>query len=121
MTGAEIDVAEERYPAADSVLYLHDGAPLRVHKRSQCMPPCAVHAPSGHPLVGAPLDWNDVTGQLLRLCDCKFWHPDPDDFKVRLDPARLRHDCCELRCCSGQVIDGTVVTKTLELTSEKEI
>lgn len=77
---------------------------LRVHPPMRCRPPCPIHWPSGHPLAGAPVWWDNAVGVLRRRCPHDRYHPDPDDQQVRLHPELAEHDCDG--CCTARVVEG---------------
>ena len=49
------------------------------HSAADCQPPCCIHAPSDHPLAGAPLHWRHDRRIFERICAHGIGHPDPDD------------------------------------------
>lgn len=82
------------------------GQPLlvRVHSPIRCRPPCSIHWPTSHPLVGAAMRWDDQDGLIRRVCVHEIAHPDPDDQQVRLHPELLDHSCDS--CCRATVVEG---------------
>lgn len=66
----------EPYPELED-MELPDGTPIRAHKRVDCHPPCALHAPSDHHMKDWPLIMRR-DGRLERLCSHGIGHPDPD-------------------------------------------
>lgn len=74
-----------------------------VHPATLCAgQACALHAPSDHPLVRAPLNWRQDRQMLERLCEHGVGHPDPDSLAYRrrigIDDTGT-HGCCG--CCLG--------------------
>jgi hypothetical protein len=58
------------------------GVTLRVHARKSCRPPCPIHEPSDHHMVGWQLHWRDDRKIFERLCpDNGIGHPDPDTMR----------------------------------------
>lgn len=100
--------------------YTATGEPmiLKHHSAKACVPPCAFHAPSDHPLKDAPLNWRsglspfDGRRLLERLCEHGVGHPDPDGLAFAnqnlpkgQEPDTGVHGCCLSRCCSGSSFD----------------
>lgn len=83
------------------------------HARAVCVPPCPLHAPSEHHMVGWPRSFHVDNGIFERQCGCGHWHPDPDSIEF------FRRTCggdiawglgihsCGCRCCvsSGDVAE----------------
>jgi hypothetical protein len=75
------------------------------HARAVCVPPCPLHAPSEHHMVGWPRSFHVDNGIFERKCRCGHWHPDPDSIEY------FRATCgsdiawglgihsCACRCC----------------------
>lgn len=49
-----------------------------VHKRENCIPPCAIHAPSDHHMRHMRLHWRSDLNVFERICEHGIGHPDPD-------------------------------------------
>lgn len=69
------------------------GQVIYAHKAVLCTPPCPIHAPSQHTLVGAPRHWRDDRGLIERICKHGVGHPDPDDYGVRFVEGTGVHGC----------------------------
>lgn len=69
------------------------GTELRVHDGDRCVPPCAIHAPSDHPLVNARRLYRLDVGLMERVCEHGIGHPDPDDVELWLGAASGVHSC----------------------------
>ena len=107
MSGLDIGQLREFFVLTGDALIDGYASYTPVHPEAQCEPPCAFHSPSDHPLRDAPIGtfvtaWGRV---LVRICDCRHRHPDPD-FELYLhrvgvlsEAISFRHECCPLRCC----------------------
>lgn len=80
---------------------------MMVHNRARCVPPCAIHAPSDHPLNKNDLHWRSDLGIFERACNHGIGHPDPDDLAYKrtvLTPEQYRARALEVHgcdwCCS---------------------
>lgn len=95
--------------------YTDSGEPmiLKHHSANVCVPPCAFHTPSDHPLKDAPLNWRsglspyDGRRLLERFCTHGIAHPDPDGLDFANDnladgaePDTGVHGCDG--CCHGR-------------------
>lgn len=75
------------------------------HAKAVCVPPCPIHAPSGHHMVGWPRQFHCDKGIFERRCGCGRWHPDPDSIEYfRLTCGEdtawgLGIHGCACRCC----------------------
>lgn len=85
-----------------------DGLPAAYyHARAVCEPPCPLHAPSEHHMVGWPRSFQPDKGIFERKCGCGRWHPDPDS--IAYFRARCGEDVawglgvhgCACRCCAS--------------------
>lgn len=88
----------------DDVIMLYDGTPLRTHPRIRCSGYCAVHFPSAHPLLDAPVAYLAEANALFRICEHGAIHPDPDSLAFlathRVEYAvQPWHRCCPVACC----------------------
>lgn len=89
---------------------LYNGSKLNVHPAWACsIKPCAIHAPSDHPLKNAPIDYRYFNGSrgLMRMCSHSVWHPDTDSLtfvlRVKGPEAAAKfdeHQCCVHKCCA---------------------
>lgn len=73
-----------------------------IHHRDICVPPCAFHSPSKHPMVDWPIYMRE-TGLLERFCSHGIGHPDPDssvwmDKKLGGEPGTWSTHGCD-GCC----------------------
>lgn len=74
---------------------LRSGRVLHHHSLSACVPPCLLHAPSGHHMVEWPLNWRSDRYLMERICPHGVGHPDPDDKNED-----TVHGCCGYGCCA---------------------
>jgi hypothetical protein len=59
---------------------------LHCHDRADCYgPPCLIHSPSEHHMRGWDQNWRADRRIMERLCEHGIGHPDPDDYKVRMN------------------------------------
>lgn len=73
---------------------------LHTHPRSACEGrACCIHSPSVHPLLNAPLVWDESVGVVFRLCMHGDLHTDPDDAAYRRSVGRLPHSHYCDGCC----------------------
>lgn len=65
------------------------------HTKSECEPPCPIHAPSKHLMANFKQRWKKDGSSIERVCDHGLGHPDPDD-KVYKNKsvAHLCDGCC---------------------------
>lgn len=64
----------------DDFAILLDGTLLtNVHDENDCNPPCPLHAPSDHHMLGWPLQWRSWRRSFERRCPHGVGHPDPDN------------------------------------------
>ena len=91
---------EEPIPEEDPSRYLIPG--IRTHADGECaLEHCAIHNPSTHPLMDAPLHYRVDRGILERICKHGVGHDDPDDLAFRESVGREAsgvHGCCG--CCA---------------------
>ena len=97
----------ERHP--EIVVYSEDegrtvsGAVVVTHNDGHCpLRYCAIHRPSAHHLVGAPLQWREGTGRMERICGHGIAHPD-EDF---LDWVQARRGLLEAAVAGVHDCDG---------------
>ena len=87
-------------PGKDPSRYLVPG--IRTHADGECaLEHCAIHNPSTHPLMDAPLHYRADRGILERICKHGVGHDDPDDLAYRKSVGREAdgvHGCCG--CCA---------------------
>ena len=74
---------------------------MTTHHAADCQPPCCIHAPSDHPLAGAPLHWRYDRRIVERICTHGIGHPDPDD--RHRNSSDGTHGCDG--CCQIQLLD----------------
>lgn len=95
-----ITLHDGRLISVQNVICLHDGRLMSVHSADACASEtCPIHRPSDHRLSSAPLFWHPDKRMMLRRCDHKALHPDPDDLKIQTWPEEGAHDCdgcCEV-------------------------
>ena len=84
---------------------------LRVHKRTDCLGPCAIHSPSEHHMRDWPLLYRSDRNMIERICAHGVGHPDPDQisfwFKT-LDAADATAESvhgCDFCCRQGEKIN----------------
>lgn len=77
-----------------------------VHRRSDCVAPCAIHAPTDHHMRHLPTMFRSERGLVERICSHQVGHPDPDQvthWQQTLSPiealTQSLHGCCEYGCC----------------------
>lgn len=97
-------------PWEDPSRYLVPG--IRTHAAGECaLEHCAIHNPSTHPLMDAPLHYRFDRGILERICKHGVGHDDPDDLAFRKSvgmEAGGVHGCCG--CCATleESTEGTI-------------
>lgn len=101
-----------RFERLELVRYSHETGSgvgnIWVHSEGTCTPPCAIHAPSDHPLKDAPMVFRSDKHFLIeRQCEHGVGHPDPDSVRYLKnttgDEGYGVHGCDG--CCAG---DGGV-------------
>lgn len=80
------------------------GEKVFAHPVANCIGPCAVHAPTDHPMAAWRQHWRDDRALMERICIHGVGHPDPDHMTwVEIfhgqDAAAAEsvHGCCG--CC----------------------
>jgi hypothetical protein len=89
------------------------GIVLETHPESRCAGDvCCIHNPSDHHMRDWQQLWRGDRGIVERLCAHGIGHPDPDDLRVRRDPAERVHGCDG--CCVARPVrmDGARTTFT---------
>ena len=73
---------------------------FNTHPKADCEGrPCCIHSPSIHPLMTAPLNWDESIAVMYRMCPDGVLHEDPDDVAYRMSAGRLpRSHFCD-GCC----------------------
>lgn len=92
---------------SEDVIATHFGQVVVTHGAGQCLPPCTIHAPSDHHMVGWPQLWRDDRQIMERICPHRVGHPDPDDLAVRTREGFGVHGCD--RCCTPPAARGDVI------------
>lgn len=65
-----------------------------VHSKDACFgEACTIHNRSDHAMRAYPQHWRDDRKIMERICPHGVGHPDPDDYKIGLDPAEAVHGC----------------------------
>lgn len=76
----------------------------RFHDANMCQPPCPIHAPSDHHMVGWPKEFRYYKGIFERTCPHNIGHPDPDSLayakltrpeRARTLPVHGCDGCCD--------------------------
>lgn len=78
----------------------HTGVVLiNTHRDGDCVGEwCTLHHRSDHSMRGFPQTWNDRVGMMMRVCPHGVRHPDPDDYKMGVDPGLFGVHLCD-GCC----------------------
>ncbi|MBF9135194.1 hypothetical protein I0C86_40665 [Plantactinospora sp. S1510] len=71
----------------------HFGDVVVTHGADDCLPPCTIHSPSNHPMIGWPQNWRGDRKSMERVCEHGVGHPDPDDLQVRVRRGARVHTC----------------------------
>lgn len=91
----EITVYTDARTVPDAVVVTHNvgRCPLRY---------CAIHLPSAHHLVGAPLQWREDVGRMERICRHGIAHPDEDFLDwIHATQGLLRAAAAGIHQCDG--------------------
>lgn len=78
---------------------LADGSVLSTHSFEACLPPCPLHAPSDHHMVGWELVWSTRERTLARVCSHGELHFDPDALPTRRSVWGCATVYCSCGCC----------------------
>lgn len=54
---------------------------------------CTIHNRSEHSMRGFPQSWRADRGIMERICPHGIGHPDPDEYKLVVDPSSMAHGC----------------------------
>ena len=77
---------------------------LRAHKEDVCFGEfCTIHNRSDHSMRSFPQHWRSDRAIMERICPHGVGHPDPDEYKIRLNKHEGVHGCDG--CCIGVQFD----------------
>lgn len=67
---------------------------VNTHDPEQCAHEhCTIHNMSEHHMRDWPQHWRSDRGLMERICPHGVGHPDPDEYKIHLNPAESIHGC----------------------------
>ena len=91
--------AREAHPGDDEL------PPGYYHARAVCVPPCPIHAPTGHHMATWRMSFHSDKDIFERQCGHGQWHPDPDSvehwrvMRGADDAWGVSIHGCACRCC----------------------
>ena len=86
------------------IIATYTGQLLEVHDPNVCAGHhCCIHNPSRHALDRAPLHWYPGTALMLRICEHRIGHPDPDSVAALFAAGRPASDTHVCDGCCGPV------------------
>lgn len=78
---------------------------IYVHNSSRCIGEyCTIHNRSNHIMRSFPQHWRGDRAIMERICPHGIGHPDPDEYKLKLNNYEGIHGCDG--CCVGENYDS---------------
>ena len=80
----------------------HSSVRLATHVEGTCIDQwCTIHNRSEHPMRVFPQHWRNDRDIMERVCPHGIGHPDPDEYRLRLEDGEVQlvHGCDG--CCEG--------------------
>jgi hypothetical protein len=97
MSNIEYETPIDTYQLENSSAWM-----IRVHDISLCDErPCTIHKRTDHAMRSFEQKWNGYI--MVRVCPHDFSHPDPDEYKLNLDPVYSKHSCDG---CCGKLVEN---------------
>jgi hypothetical protein len=94
---------QEVYPAEAGTVQLENTRRYmrQVHSEDLCAGrPCTIHNRTDHPMRSFPQAWRYDKLYMERVCPHHIGHPDPDEYKLLINPDLKKHVCDG--CCEGE-------------------